>query len=620
MYQAYAAARGLEARAAVARPVRPRRPQPGHVLVRGDDAWSHLKFEGGPHRVQRVPVTESQGRVHTSSATVPVLPEADEVDVDDRPQRPRRSTCTARRAPAARASTPPTRRCASPTCRPGSSSRCRTSAASCRTGPGRCRCCGPGCSKLPSRSAGGRAVGRAPRTGRRRRPQREDPHLQLQGEPGHRPPHRVHDLPLARRARRRPRRRRRRAGRRRAGPPARRHRLTRDRRVSWRRALDRDARRRSAATPTRPARRAGCARWPRGVDGDEWVLGLDEPATRADGRPPRRHGRPAPAGEPLQYVLGQWAFRRLDLPSTAGCSSRGPRPSWSSRSPSSWPAAMRAAADVVADLGTGSGAIALSLAAELPLDGVDGLGHRCLGRRARRRPGQPGRLGPRGGNVRLAAGRWFDALPVELEGASTSSSATRRTWPTTASSPPGRASGSRPARCSPAPTGSTPVAVVVVRRRWLAGWRPAARLRRGDRSPRHGARTRPPRRALVPADRGRPRRTRVTDLAAARSSPGDVTGYSAGAATASARRSMPQGACAQEVELEQEQVLGHDLLRRHVGDARQRQHLVRPAGGEQRRRQLQRVGGDHVVVGEPVDRAAAAARAGGASASSDDRS
>jgi peptide chain release factor 1 len=50
-------------------------------VVRGDGAWSHLKFEGGPHRVQRVPVTESQGRIHTSSATVVVMPEADEVDV-----------------------------------------------------------------------------------------------------------------------------------------------------------------------------------------------------------------------------------------------------------------------------------------------------------------------------------------------------------------------------------------------------------------------------------------------------------------------------------------------------------------------------------------------------------
>ncbi|MCB0962631.1 MAG: peptide chain release factor 1 [Acidimicrobiales bacterium] len=47
----------------------------------GEGAWTRMKHEGGPHRVQRVPVTESQGRVHTSSATVTVLPEADEVDV-----------------------------------------------------------------------------------------------------------------------------------------------------------------------------------------------------------------------------------------------------------------------------------------------------------------------------------------------------------------------------------------------------------------------------------------------------------------------------------------------------------------------------------------------------------
>ncbi len=50
-------------------------------VIRGGDAWQRMKFEGGPHRVQRVPVTESQGRIHTSSATVAVLPEADEVDV-----------------------------------------------------------------------------------------------------------------------------------------------------------------------------------------------------------------------------------------------------------------------------------------------------------------------------------------------------------------------------------------------------------------------------------------------------------------------------------------------------------------------------------------------------------
>jgi peptide chain release factor 1 len=50
--------------------------------VKGDGAYSVLKFEGGTHRVQRVPETESQGRIHTSTATVAVLPEADDVEVE----------------------------------------------------------------------------------------------------------------------------------------------------------------------------------------------------------------------------------------------------------------------------------------------------------------------------------------------------------------------------------------------------------------------------------------------------------------------------------------------------------------------------------------------------------
>lgn len=51
------------------------------VSVKGEDVYGQLKFESGVHRVQRVPATESQGRIHTSAATVAVLPEADEVDV-----------------------------------------------------------------------------------------------------------------------------------------------------------------------------------------------------------------------------------------------------------------------------------------------------------------------------------------------------------------------------------------------------------------------------------------------------------------------------------------------------------------------------------------------------------
>jgi peptide chain release factor 1 len=51
------------------------------ALVTGQGVYAELRFEGGVHRVQRVPATEAQGRIHTSTATVAILPEADEVDV-----------------------------------------------------------------------------------------------------------------------------------------------------------------------------------------------------------------------------------------------------------------------------------------------------------------------------------------------------------------------------------------------------------------------------------------------------------------------------------------------------------------------------------------------------------
>ena len=51
------------------------------LQVNGDAVYSKLKFESGVHRVQRVPATETQGRIHTSTATVAIMPEVDEVDV-----------------------------------------------------------------------------------------------------------------------------------------------------------------------------------------------------------------------------------------------------------------------------------------------------------------------------------------------------------------------------------------------------------------------------------------------------------------------------------------------------------------------------------------------------------
>lgn len=54
--------------------------------VKGDSVYSKLKWEAGVHRVQRVPATESQGRVHTSTATVAIMPECDDVDVNIDPK------------------------------------------------------------------------------------------------------------------------------------------------------------------------------------------------------------------------------------------------------------------------------------------------------------------------------------------------------------------------------------------------------------------------------------------------------------------------------------------------------------------------------------------------------
>ena len=56
------------------------------AMISGNKVYSRLKFESGTHRVQRVPVTESQGRIHTSAATVAIMPEAEDVDIDLKPE------------------------------------------------------------------------------------------------------------------------------------------------------------------------------------------------------------------------------------------------------------------------------------------------------------------------------------------------------------------------------------------------------------------------------------------------------------------------------------------------------------------------------------------------------
>lgn len=85
MYQRYAEKRGWRVELLSANPTGIGGMKEISALVSGDKVYSRLKNEGGVHRVQRVPDTETQGRVHTSTATVAILPEAEEVDIQINP-------------------------------------------------------------------------------------------------------------------------------------------------------------------------------------------------------------------------------------------------------------------------------------------------------------------------------------------------------------------------------------------------------------------------------------------------------------------------------------------------------------------------------------------------------
>lgn len=85
MYSMYAEARGWKPEILNANPTELGGFKEISFMISGDGAYSRFKFESGVHRVQRVPETESQGRIHTSTVTVAVLPEAEEVDLQINP-------------------------------------------------------------------------------------------------------------------------------------------------------------------------------------------------------------------------------------------------------------------------------------------------------------------------------------------------------------------------------------------------------------------------------------------------------------------------------------------------------------------------------------------------------
>ncbi|BBI75353.2 hypothetical protein HAALTHF_46330n [Vreelandella aquamarina] len=111
--------------------------------VKGDGVYARLKFESGAHRVQRVPATESQGRIHTSACTVAVMPEVDEVGILILTLRICGLIPTVQAVPVVSTLTPQIPRSVLPTCLPAWWWSVRKSVASIRTAPKRCRCLPP---------------------------------------------------------------------------------------------------------------------------------------------------------------------------------------------------------------------------------------------------------------------------------------------------------------------------------------------------------------------------------------------------------------------------------------------------------------------------------------------
>ncbi len=119
MYLRYADRKGWKAELVDVSPGNAGGIKDATVTLSGEAVYSSMKYESGVHRVQRVPATEAQGRIHTSTITVAVMPEAEDVDIQINPADIEIRSC-ARPARGVRASTPPTRPSASSTSPPAS--------------------------------------------------------------------------------------------------------------------------------------------------------------------------------------------------------------------------------------------------------------------------------------------------------------------------------------------------------------------------------------------------------------------------------------------------------------------------------------------------------------------
>src|SRR3990172_2547021 len=324
------------------------------AMIEGKGAYSRLKYESGVHRVQRVPATEAGGRIHTSTVTVAVIPEAEEVDVQIGPDDLRIDVFRSSG--------------------PGGPHHPHPHGAG-RIVPGR---------EVPAEEqiqgvedppfeavrprdgeAARREGGHAPLAGRDGGPQRTYPHVQLHAEPGDRPPHRP-DRPSARPGAERGNRRvRGRTDRARPGRSAQARRLKRlpsmrlfELLALCRREMEGLGLRASPEAEILVSHLSGIPRSRLPLEGNREVGDLSGALRSLL----RRRG----SGEPIQYLLGSWEFYGREFRLTR--ETLIPRPETEGLVEGvvdAWRRESRGAGKIL-DVGTGCGAIAVTLAAELP--------------------------------------------------------------------------------------------------------------------------------------------------------------------------------------------------------------------------------------------------------------